>query len=282
MGKFDGVLIASDYDNTMAFTEGSLFTGTPPPPVSEKNKAAIRYFMDNGGIFSVSTGRALPAFDAVRSDVPMNGPTVLFNGAAIYDYAAQKYLYTAFLPEDIRAHINEILQALGPLAFKVYHDNNSIFVVNPNELTERHKHLTHLPAVTLPSIDAAPSPILKVVFEEPPETQRRILTFLSTRSWCGNYEIVSSSDHLLEITVHGANKGGMVSKLAALLGIEQQHVYCMGDHANDIPMLQFAHIGFAPENAIESVRSLPGIRVLSPCWADATAEMIDILDKLYS
>ena len=75
MGKFDGVLIASDYDNTMAFTEGSLYTGTPPPPVSEKNRKAVEYFMAEGGIFSVSTGRALPAFDAVRADVPMNGPT---------------------------------------------------------------------------------------------------------------------------------------------------------------------------------------------------------------
>ena len=281
MGKFDGVLIASDYDNTMAFTEGSLFTGTPPPPVSAKNRAAVEYFMAEGGIFSVSTGRALPAFDAVRADVPMNGPTVLFNGAAIYDYAAGKYLYTAFLPETIRQHVTEILDALGPLAFKVYHDNNSIFVVNPNELTERHKHLTHLPAVTLPSIWDAPSPILKVVFEETLDVQQKVLDFIATRPWRREYEVVSSSDHLLEVTVHGANKGGMVQKLAELLGIEQRHVYTMGDHANDIPMLQFAHQGFCPLNAIDSVKEVPGVRILSNCWDDATAEMIEILDQLY-
>lgn len=281
MGKFDGVLIASDYDNTMAFTEGSLFTGTPPPPVSAKNRAAVEYFMAEGGIFSVSTGRALPAFDAVRADVPMNGPTVLFNGAAIYDYAAGKYLYTAFLPEAIRQHVTEILDALGPLAFKVYHDNNSIFVVNPNELTERHKHLTHLPAATLPSIWDAPSPILKVVFEETLDVQQKVLDFIATRPWRWEYEVVSSSDHLLEVTVHGANKGGMVQKLAELLGIEQRHVYTMGDHANDIPMLQFAHQGFCPLNAIDSVKEVPGVRILSNCWDDATAEMIEILDQLY-
>ena len=281
MGKFDGVLIASDYDNTMAFTEGSLFTGTPPPPVSAKNRAAVEYFMAEGGIFSVSTGRALPAFDAVRADVPMNGPTVLFNGAAIYDYAAEKYLYTAFLPEAIRQHVTEILDALGPLAFKVYHDNNSIFVVNPNELTERYKHLTHLPAVTLPSIWDAPSPILKVVFEETLDVQQKVLDFIATRPWRREYEVVSSSDHLLEVTVHGANKGGMVQKLAELLGIEQRHVYTMGDHANDIPMLQFAHQGFCPFNAIDSVKEVPGVRILSNCWDDATAEMIEILDQLY-
>ena len=281
MGKFDGVLIASDYDNTMAFTEGSLYTGTPPPPVSEKNRKAVEYFMAEGGIFSVSTGRALPAFDAVRADVPMNGPTVLFNGAAIYDYSAGKYLHTAFLPEAIRDHVTEILEACGTLAFKVYHDNNSIFVVNPNEITARHKHMTHLPAEVLPSIWEAPSPILKVVFEEKLDVQKKVLDFIATRPWRSEYEVVSSSDHLLEVTVHGANKGGMVEKLAQLLDIEQRHVYTMGDHANDIPMLTFAHQGFCPENAIDSVKAVPGVRILSNCWEDATAEMIAILDEMY-
>ena len=281
MGKFDGVLIASDYDNTMAFTEGSLYTGTPPPPVSEKNRKAVEYFMAEGGIFSVSTGRALPAFDAVRADVPMNGPTVLFNGAAIYDYSAGKYLHTAFLPEAIRDHVTEILEACGTLAFKVYHDNNSIFVVNPNEITARHKHMTHLPAEVLPSIWEAPSPILKVVFEEKLDVQKKVLDFIATRPWRSEYEVVSSSDHLLEVTVHGANKGGMVQKLAELLGVEQRHVYTMGDHANDIPMLTFAHQAFCPENAIDSVKAVPGIRVLSHCSRDATAEMIEYLDTIY-
>ena len=281
MGKFDGVLIASDYDNTMAFTEGSLFTGTPPPPVSEKNRKAVEYFMAEGGTFSVSTGRALPAFDVVRADVPMNGPTILFNGAAIYDYGAGKYLHTAFLPEEIRRHITEVLDELGPLAFKVYHDNKSIFVVNPNEYTDRQKHLTHLPAVTLPSVWEAPSPILKIAFQEPLDVQRRIQDFIATRPWCSEYEVVSSADHLLEVTVHGANKGGMVQKLAQLLGIAQRHVYAMGDHANDIPMLEFARQGFCPENAIDSVKAVPGIHVLSHCRDDATAEMIAYLDKLY-
>ena len=281
MGKFDGVLIASDYDNTMAFTEGSLYTGTPPPPVSEKNRKAVEYFMAEGGTFSVSTGRALPAFDAVRADVPMNGPTVLFNGAAIYDYSAGKYLHTAFLPEEIRDHVTEILEACGALAFKVYHDNNSIFVVNPNEITARHKHMTHLPAEVLPSIWEAPSPILKVVFEEKLDVQKKVLDFIATRPWRSQYEVVSSSDHLLEVTVHGANKGGMVEKLAQLLGIEQRHVYAMGDHANDIPMLTFARQGFCPENAIDSVKAVPGVRILSNCWEDATAELIAILDEMY-
>ena len=87
MGKFDGVLIASDFDNTMVYTEGALRSGGPVPAISRENWDAIGYFMAQGGTFSVATGRALPSFASVMDGVPMNGPTVLFNGAAIYDFA---------------------------------------------------------------------------------------------------------------------------------------------------------------------------------------------------
>ena len=85
MGKFTGLLLASDYDNTLTYTEEALRLCQPMPPVPDANQEAIRYFMSEGGIFSVATGRAKPAFERVAADVPMNGPTILFNGAAIYD-----------------------------------------------------------------------------------------------------------------------------------------------------------------------------------------------------
>ena len=88
MGKFDGVLIISDYDNTITYTEGALLLDEALPPVPPENRQAVEYFMAEGGTFSVATGRALPAFAPIAPTIPMNGPTILFNGAAIYDFSA--------------------------------------------------------------------------------------------------------------------------------------------------------------------------------------------------
>ena len=55
----------------------------------------------------------------------------------------------------------------------------------------------------------------------------------------------------------------------------------MGDHANDIPMLRFARIPFAPDNAIPPVHQVPGIHILPHCQDDAIAVMIHELDRLY-
>ena len=80
MGKFQGVLLVSDFDNTLVYTEEVLLGGGSLPPLSRENRRALEYFTAQGGLFSVATGRALPSFAPIAPTLPMNGPTVLFNG----------------------------------------------------------------------------------------------------------------------------------------------------------------------------------------------------------
>ena len=94
MGKFDGVLLASDFDNTLIYTEAALRSGEPVPDLSPRNREALEYFMGRGGRFAVATGRALAAFRHYADKVPVNAPCVVCNGAAIYDFAKQEYRIT--------------------------------------------------------------------------------------------------------------------------------------------------------------------------------------------
>lgn len=96
MGKFDGVLIASDFDNTMVYTEGALRSGGPVPGHIPGKPGRHRVFYGPGRDIFRGHRPALPSFASVMDGVPMNGPTVLFNGAAIYDFPAGRYLRTAF------------------------------------------------------------------------------------------------------------------------------------------------------------------------------------------
>ena len=49
MGKFDGVLLASDFDNTLLNTETARRTGAEVPEVSRRNWEALEYFMAGAG-----------------------------------------------------------------------------------------------------------------------------------------------------------------------------------------------------------------------------------------
>ena len=159
--------------------------------------------------------------------------------------------------------------------------NVSFHAINPSELTRNHLHLTHLPTVTLESIDEAPSPISKILFEEPHPYLEKLMRYLDTQPWRSEYELVPSSDYLLEMTAKGANKGDMVRQLAHILGKNPRHVYCVGDHANDMSMLRFSHIPFAPANALDCVKAIPGTHVLPDSRQDTIAALIGVLDKLY-
>ena len=281
MGKFTGVLLASDFDNTLVYTESALKGLAPIPELLPENRQAIEYFMAEGGTFSIATGRALPSFEVVRPGLPMNGPTILFNGAAIYDFKAKQYLCTAFLPDTVRPHIMQVLDAWPEAAVELYHDDNAIFALHANELTLAHLHLTHEATKMLETIDQAPSPISKALFEIVPEKMAALHRYVTDMPWASRYEIVPSSSFLLELTAKGASKGDMVQRLAQLLHIAPQNVYCVGDHANDLGMLAVSAIPFAPANAIESVRQMPGIHILPDARNGTIAALIRQLDERY-
>ena len=70
MRKFNGLLLVSDFDNTLVYTEEALQKCVDMPPVSDENRAAIEYFMANGGIFSVATGAPSPPLKRLWTAFP--------------------------------------------------------------------------------------------------------------------------------------------------------------------------------------------------------------------
>lgn len=280
MGKFDGVLLASDFDNTLIYTEAALRSGEPVPDLSPRNREALEYFMGEGGRFAVATGRALAAFRHYADKVPVNAPCVVCNGAAIYDFAKQEYLDYALLDETARRRGQEVLDRFPEVAVEAYHIDNVIHGMHPNEITHQHEHITNVAVTEAPSLLDVPLPLGKLLFEAEHEVLQQVQQTLIQKGWDQDYELIFSNKTLLEMTAKGANKGGMVRRLAKLLNISMDHVYCAGDEANDISMLTAGAMGFAPANCIQAVRDC-GATIVSNAWEDAMADMVEILDKRY-
>ena len=281
MGKFTGVLLASDFDNTLLDTETPRRTGSAVPDISPGNREALEYFMANGGKFAVATGRALPAFVKFADQVPMNAPCVICNGAALYDFQKGAYLETVLLDERTRERGQEALDRFPTLALEAYHIDNVIHAVRPNLYTRQHEHVTHVGVTESPSLLAVPLPLGKIMFEEEHSILEEVRDWLEQQPWIGEYEVFFSDKTLLELTARGACKGGMVRRLAERLGISMDHVYCAGDENNDLSMLAVAAEGFAPENCIPAVRA-SGATIVPRADQDAIAAIVEILDRRYA
>lgn len=237
--------------------------------------------MAEGGRFTVATGRALAAFVNYAGGVPMNAPAVICNGAAIYDFQKKEYLDYALLDEDARRRGQIILDRFPPLAVEAYHIDNVIHAVRPNHITHQHEHLTKVAVTEAPSLLEVPMPLGKLLFEAEHDVLQGVLDQLTKEGWDKDYELIFSGKTLLEMTAKGANKGGMLLRLAARLSIAPEHIYCVGDEANDIPMLTAAAQGFAPANCVEAVRQC-GATVVCDAREGALADVVEILEKQYT
>ena len=281
MGKFDGVLLASDFDNTLVYTSGALRSGKPIPPPGEENRKALEYFMENGGRFCVATGRAPVAFTPLAPLVPTNAPCILSNGAVIYDFAAGEYLETFFLDETAIARAQAALDAIPEAAVEAYNPGSVICAVHSNAYVREHELLTKIPCTEVPSMAEVIRPLVKILFEGSFETLQQVQQYFSRQGWAADCELALSSRSLLEMTRRGISKGNTLLRLADRLGISHQHVYAAGDEGNDISMLLAAAEGFAPANCSDTVRACGATIVSDVQDEHAIADIIAILDSRY-
>ena len=256
LGKFNGVLLVSDFDDTL-YGEDMRIT--------RENVEALTYFTREGGTFTVATGRARPNFAPHASHIPINAPVILSNGSALYDFRTGEMIYETFLPDRVREDLQQMARAIPTIGFEAYH-HDAIYVYQPNALTEHHITRARATSTQLP-IGEIPLPW---------HTQRYLLEL-----WGEHYEVIFSNRVLLELTRKGSSKGGMVQYLARRLGIDAQHIYCVGDNQNDIPMLAVSAIPFAPANCAPEVKQW-GARILGACEESCVAQIVDILDHIYA
>lgn len=270
MAKFDGVLFVSDYDDTLYNLQLT---------VSAENHAAIRYFVDNGGHFTIATGRAHRTFtpQIEREHLLFNAPVVLSNGAAIYDYETDCYLIRTTLEESMTARMVELCRQFPELGFEAYHEED-IYVHNPNLVTETHLKRMGVPHFECP-IAEMPTPWNKILLQQDHDYLVEVHKYINTH-WNDCCEAIFSNKYLLELTAKDSNKGTMVARLADLLGVSHEHLYCIGDNMNDVPMLALSAIPFAPGNCSQGVKDW-GARVLNHCDEHAVAQAIEILDSIY-
>lgn len=279
MGKFDGVLLATDFDDTLVRSNLTSLEKTEESSNGyHRNLDALNYFIREGGRFTVSTGRVLHTFAPHARHFPINAPAVLANGALVYDFKTETELFHALLPADVPSHVTALARQFPPLGFET-HLGGMIYVYHPNEITRRHVRKLARPDVEVP-LDQIPLPWTKLLLVHENhkllvEAQQWVL-----QTWPGVYEAIFSNDRLLELTAAGANKGRGVQQVAELLGISSENIYCIGDNQNDLPMLAVSAIPFAPANCAPTVRDR-GAHIVCSCEEGAMADVIEILDKRY-
>ena len=255
-GKFEGYLLVTDFDDTFCPEHGA--------PVPEENRRAARRFMDEGGLFTIATGRDVRSYYSIWDKFTVNAPLVLSNGAVIFDGESGESWYESFLPFSCRNDLTAARDAFPGTGMEV-HRGADVRVCGRNATLEEH-----LSRMGVPVSEADPGHILypwtKVVLVAPDEIRAESETAHALCAWIaaqfpGRYEAVPSGA-LVDVVAAGSDKGSGVRRLADFLDILPENIVCIGDGWNDIPMLRAAGRAFAPETALPEVLALPNVTKL--------------------
>ena len=270
MGKFHGVFLVSDFDDTLIGSDHRL---------SEENKAAILSFIAQGGRFTIATGRSHLTFLPQVPIVPINAPVVLSNGAALYDFQSDHLLFQSSLPPRVVEDLRQIIRQFPDIGFELYH-GEKMYAFQPNQITENHARKVGISYTLCKDPDEVPKPFVKAIFQQRHTMLKEVQAYIRTH-WPDHYEIIFSNHHLLELTARGSTKGEQVRRLARLLNIDLQHLYCVGDNQNDLPMLRLAKIGFCPSDAAQEVKCHPFVQIAASSDDHCIADVISRLEQLY-
>lgn len=239
---FAGKLLITDMDGTLL--DGKRL-------VSPENSKALRRFTEGGGLFTLATGRMNKTVKPYLEHLPVNVPGIIYNGAAIYDFANEKILWHNCLPDSIGEIAVRILESFPGIGFQVFH-GGEVYFAGQNSETEKHSEREGFGPIIAP-LDRIPKPWYKILLAWEPENLAQVEAWL--RETGGDFHAVYSERQFLELLNPGVSKGHALERLVPMLGIPGLRVVAMGDNMNDIEMLKAADVGIATENALEAVKA---------------------------
>lgn len=241
MKRFEGYMLVTDMDGTL-LTSGKT--------ISSENKVAIERFVDQGGVFTLATGRIASSVKRFADVLPLGAPAILYNGAMIYDFAAEKVVWQRTLPSSVRPVLKQVMERFPELGVEIYCGGEPYFI-QENRITDNHRRLEHF---TRPKIDdwfQLNEPWIKVLLAWEPERMNEVEAFAA--QFTQNLTWVRSDDKYLEILAEETTKGHALEELMRMTGIELSRCVAMGDHLNDLEMLRRAGVGIAVANAHASL-----------------------------
>ncbi|MBO7184977.1 MAG: HAD-IIB family hydrolase [Oscillospiraceae bacterium] len=272
MAHFDKVLLTVDYDRTLT---------APDSTIPERNIEAIRYFMENGGAFTVNTGRSLPMTKVFRDKVPVNAPLLLYNGSAAYDLQKKQILNPALIELDQAATIRRTMELFPDMTVEIQGlDAHYIFEKNEawDDFTEGNNCTW---AHAQPEEDLGPfmkfalygrigSSSVAALYEGSAEELARFdeVEKALRQEFGDSCEVFRAAPKILDVHAKGVSKANAARALQRQLG--REILVCVGDGENDLSMLYGADYAFSPSDAIVA-KHFPNV---CPCSEGAVADVI--------
>lgn len=278
MGRFSDVLLVSDFDLTLTDHQSR---------IPQANLDAIRAFQEEGGVFTLATGRSLPMSRYRFQAVPVNAPLIICNGAACFDPVTEEVLDCHPLPENCMELMRYYERTYPQLRLEI-HCLDKHYLFRRDDARDAYLEKQQAEYAYVPW-DEVPHPQVKFCLYGPtsssfsPAFATSDADFFSqleqdvNERGSGKVLALNSLPGLVEVQAANTSKGRAARELAQKLG--RKMLVCAGDAVNDLSMLQEADLAFVPEGCDVRIRDL-GFREVVSCDEGTIADVIRQLGEM--
>jgi Cof subfamily protein (haloacid dehalogenase superfamily) len=237
--------------------------------IAQRNLDAVARYRAAGGVVTIATGRNEKSAVRYHTQLGLETPMILYNGARIVDVANGNRLLDLRLDEAWPIVERDGLPELPPTVGVVgFHDLDAYLLKPARALAEyAARDQIKLRRSALPGCPTK----LMVIGESPgdlagvPETIAELLP---------GVRLVSSEKTYLEVLPAAADKGSALRLLAARSGVDLRDVAAIGDNPNDLELIRTAGLGAAVGDGHADLRHAADVEV-APCSQGAVADFIN-------
>ncbi len=240
-------VIVSDFDGTLLRSDHT---------IAPETVESIRRFVDKGGVFVISTGRALQSILPIAQELGLKGLIAAFNGAVIADIESKKLLFKKVFSVQDGAEICKYMEEQGW--------NVQIYEIDKYYSSERTPYLDRYESIIKHKAVIPEIKIGEFMKKQGVETIK-ILSMMHPserdncrekieRRFCETCHVTSGASNLVEVCVKGFTKGTALEFLAHHYGVELQDILAIGDSLNDYAALAVAGKGIVVKNGESSLK----------------------------
>lgn len=242
-------LAALDLDNTLVGLDMAL---------GPRVRAAVRAALERGVAVTIATGRGPEPTVQFARELGLNAPLICFQGGLVYDYAARRVLHETRLDPAV---IPIIVRLAAAHAWNLQFETPTMIYLplesnHPSALLDGLMSVSPWRRVALPEgLPETPHKFILAV-HDPAERDALAAELHQKLAAAGlDVHVVPSHPILVEGTPPGVNKATGLAWLADYMRIPREAVLAVGDNDNDAPMLAWAGVGVAVENASPAARA---------------------------
>ena len=267
---FSDVLLTVDFDRTLT---------APDSTIPERNLEAVRWFIENGGVFTMNTGRSTNTFRNYFDAIPVNAPFLLYNGSAAYENGKLSQIHPIDL--DLWSTMHKMRELFPELNLEIQGVKNHYLVDATAEFEAFYDSVDWLHEPATPETDMGPF-IKFALFGKTPEpgiaqlysgsAEEMTLIERAERTirelYGDKVEVFRAAPRIIDVHAKGVSKIRAARELQAKLG--RKILVCVGDAENDITMLEGADYAFCPADGVVADR----FSNVCPCAQGAVADVI--------